>query len=268
MRTPSLARSARASACELARCRSSVDCSVARQAPSIRPRCSSRKRVPAILVDEKLEHRLGLVPARHIDQLDLVLEALLARRPRADRAPLRRSCPCRRRRATSPPGTSTVVAPSRDMTLPPSPKMRMRKPLMSSLGLDLLGEPAAGLGAAEGAGHDVHLQPGVVVHLLVELAAVAVLEPVEIESWRRDRRGSPRTAPRRGAWPPRSSAGGEAGIDAAARHLVEDLVRLGAVARLLQVEQQGAARALLDQLGEPRGGLAEAQADACHRPRA
>jgi hypothetical protein len=34
--------------------------------------------------------------------------------------------------ASLPPGTSTVVAPSRDMTRPPSPKPRMRKPLRSS----------------------------------------------------------------------------------------------------------------------------------------
>src|SRR4029079_2383607 len=48
------------------------------------------------------------------------------------------------------------------------------------LGLDLLGEPAAGLRAAEGARHDVNLQPGLVVNLLVKLHAVAALEPVEI----------------------------------------------------------------------------------------
>ncbi len=34
------------------------------------------QRVPAIPVDEEIEHGLGLVPAGHIDQLDLVLNTL------------------------------------------------------------------------------------------------------------------------------------------------------------------------------------------------
>ena len=34
------------------------------------------ERAPSILIDQELEHRLGLVPARHIDQLDVILQTL------------------------------------------------------------------------------------------------------------------------------------------------------------------------------------------------
>src|SRR5207344_409749 len=50
---------------------------------------------------------------------------------------------------------------------------------------------------------------------------------------------------------------GKAGIDLPTRNLVEDLLRLRAIARLLQVELDGAAGKLLDELGKSRRGLAE-----------
>ena len=93
------------------------------------------------------------------------------------------------------------------------------------LGLDLLGEPAAGFSAAEGARNDVHLQSRVIVHLLIELLAVAGLEPIEIAlsvgaegEAGEERRGWELRRPK--------ARRGEAGIDAATRHLVEDLVQV------------------------------------------
>jgi hypothetical protein len=107
-----------------------------------------------------------------------------------------------------------------------------------------------------------------VVHFLVERPAIAVVEPVEIglgvgtegeagEQSGGRQLGRPEARRR------------EAGIDLAVRHLVENLVGCGSVSRLLQVELKRAARALLDQAGELRCGVAEprhmrAVSERCH----
>ena len=81
----------------------------------------------------------------------------------------------------------------------------------------------------------MHVHVGLVVHLLIELQPVAGEEPLDIALGV----GAEGEAgeQRRGGYLRRPEArGGEAGVDAAARHLVEDLLRLGAVAGLFQVE--------------------------------
>jgi hypothetical protein len=89
------------------------------------------ERIPPVLIDEKLEHRLGLVPPRHIDELRVILKALALVDCRGEE--LRAvDLMLVEGLANLPPGTSTVAAPRRDMTRPPSPKPRMWKPLRSS----------------------------------------------------------------------------------------------------------------------------------------
>lgn len=102
----------------------------------------------------------------------------------------------------------------------------------------------------------MHVLFGLVVHLLVKLPSVAGEEPVDItlgvgtkgeaaeQSRSRNLRG-PEICRRK------------AGIDLPARDLVEDLLRLRAVARLFQVELESAAGKLLDELDKPRRWLAE-----------
>jgi hypothetical protein len=72
-------------------------------------------------------------------------------------------------------GVMMPVAPSRPMIRPPSPPMRMRRPLVVGERVDLLPEPSAHLRREGGAGsrHEVERA----VALLEQLEAVAVVVP-------------------------------------------------------------------------------------------
>ena len=102
----------------------------------------------------------------------------------------------------------------------------------------------------------MHVQLGLVIHLLVKRPSVAGEEPVDIALGVGAKRKATEQCRRRNLRGPEIRRG-EAGIDLPARDLVEDLLRLSAVARLLQVELDSAAGELLDELGKPRSGLAE-----------
>src|SRR4029453_4458640 len=104
---------------------------------------------------------------------------------------------------------------------------------------------------------DVNLEPGVVVHFLIERPAVPGIEPGQIP--RRIEAEGVTGEERAGGNLRRPEARGrEARIDLAVGYLGENLVGLGPVARLLQLEEDGAGGALLDELCEPCRGLAEA----------
>ena len=62
---------------------------------------------------------------------------------------------------------------------------------------------------------------------------------------------------RRGNLRSPETCGGEASIDTAVRDLVEDFLRLSAVARLFKVELESAAGELVDELGKLRRELGE-----------
>ena len=81
----------------------------------------------------------------------------------------------------------------------------------------------------------MHVHVGLVVHLLIELPPVAGEEPLDI-ALGVGAEGEAREQRRCGYLRRPEARGGDAGVDAAARHLVEDLLRLGAVAGLFQVE--------------------------------
>ena len=99
----------------------------------------------------------------------------------------------------------------------------------------------------------MHVHAGLVVHLLIELPPIAGEEPLDIAlgvgaegEASEQRRGGDLRRP--------EACGGEASVDAAVRDLVEDFLRLGAVAGLFQVELERVAGELLDELGKPRAG--------------
>src|SRR4029453_2580692 len=93
-------------------------------------------------------------------------------------------------------------------------------------------------------------------HLLIKPAAVACFEPVEIGLAIRAEGEACKQRSSRNLGRP-IACGGEPRIDAAASDLVENLLRSRPLARLLQVEHERSARALLDQFGKPRGRFAE-----------
>jgi hypothetical protein len=93
----------------------------------------------------------------------------------------------------------------------------------------------------------MHVLFGLVIHLLVKLPSVAGKEPVDVTLGVGAEGESAEQSRSRNLRGPEICRG-KAGIDRPARDLVEDLLRLGAVARLFQIEFESPAGKLPDEL--------------------
>ena len=213
--------------------------------------------VPDIPVDQDLEDRRLLVPAGEV----VVFHQLVKAEPRVDRrhrelGRVDRALLHRREDLAAGQQRRGHAHPLHDLAAEPEePHLEPFEVLGAG---DLLGEPAGGLRRDDGAGHDLHVVAGLVVHLLVEIHAVIVIEPRHVFArLGAEGHGGEEGCGRDLARP--VAGGGVARVDLARRHRVEDLEGGDQRARLVDPHPQIAARHQVELLGHARDRRAEAR---------